>query len=58
MEEDDSRELRYRAVTTPAGKRRMRNMAAYSQLYERYAGCIELSNKIIKRIDVLYKTAE
>lgn len=55
LEQGDSIEQRYRAMTTPNGKRLLRNMATYPQLYDRYAAAIELSNKIIKRIDVLYK---
>jgi hypothetical protein len=58
LEQDDSLGQRYRAVTAAPGKRRMRNMVATAQLYERYAGTIDLSKKIIQRIDVLYKNAE
>jgi hypothetical protein len=39
-------------------KRLLRNTIAVPQLYERYANTVKLSEKIIKRIDVLYKNAE
>ena len=58
LEQGESREQRYHALTTPNGKRRLRNMKTYPQLYERYADAAELSRKIIKRIDVLYKNVE
>jgi hypothetical protein len=58
LEQGDSREQRYRAVASVAGKRRLRKMVAYPQLYERYAETVKLSNAIIQRIDVLYKNAE
>ena len=57
LEQGDSRQQYYQALTAPNGKRLLRNMATHPQLYERYAGIIELSTKIIKRIDVLYKEA-
>jgi len=58
LEQGESREQRYQALTTPNGKRRLRNMKTYPQLYERYAEASEMSKKIIKRIDVLYKNGE
>ncbi|MTW13899.1 hypothetical protein GM658_25115 [Pseudoduganella eburnea] len=58
LEQGDSREQRYHALTTPNGKRRLRKMIAFYQLYDRYAAAAELSRKIIQRIDVLYKNAE
>lgn len=54
LEQGDAPQQYYRALTTPNGKRLLRNMATPPQLYERYASNIELSTKIIKRIDVLY----
>jgi len=54
LAEGDSPEQRYRALTTPNGKRLLRNMVTYPQLYQRYQSTIELSSKIIKRIDELY----
>lgn len=58
LEQDDSRAQRYRAVTAAAGKHRLRKMISSPQLYQRLDDCIQLSNKIIQRIDVLYKNAE
>lgn len=58
LQQGDSMEQRYQALTMPNGKRLLRNMATFPQLYERYAANAELSNKIIQRIDVLYKNAE
>ena len=55
LEQGESRAQRYHALTTPNGKRRLRKMVAYHQLYDRYASAAELSRKIIQRIDVLYK---
>ncbi|MCE3261992.1 MAG: hypothetical protein K0R43_1071 [Pseudoduganella sp.] len=57
LEQDDSRDQAYRAVTAAPGKRRLRKMVAYPQLYERYATAIALSKKISDRIDVLYKAS-
>ncbi len=57
LEQGDAPQQYYQALTTPNGKRLLRNMATHPQLYERYAGIIELSTKIVKRIDVLYNEA-
>lgn len=58
LEQGESREQRYHALTTPNGKRRLRKVIAFYQLYDRYAAAAALSRKIIQRIDVLYKHAE
>ncbi|MGB9989204.1 hypothetical protein [Pseudoduganella rhizocola] len=50
----DAPEQRYHALTSANGKRLLRDMATYPQLYERYQAAIDLSNKIIRRIDELY----
>lgn len=55
LESGDSIEQRYRALNTVNGKRLLRNAATYKQVYERYAATAKLSEKIIQRIDVLYK---
>lgn len=58
LEQGDSIEQRYRALTTPNGKRLLRNAVAVQQLYDRYANAAKLSEKIIQRIDVLYKNGD
>ncbi len=58
LEQGDSIEQRYHVLATPNGKRLLRNTITVPQLYERYANAAKLSEKIIKRIDVLYKNAE
>ena len=58
LENDDSPQQRYHAMTTANGKRRLRRMVAAPQLYERYDDARALSASIIKRIDVLYKEGE
>jgi len=58
LAQGDSIEQRYQALATPNGKRLLRNTIAVSQLYQRYADAAKLSEKIIDRIDVLYKNAK
>ncbi len=58
LAQGDSIEQRYHALATPNGKRLLRNTITVPQLHERYANAAKLSEKIIKRIDVLYKNAE
>lgn len=55
LEHDDSRQQRYRAMTSAAGKRYMGALVTSEQMYQRYAAAIAQSKKIIDRIDVLYK---
>lgn len=57
LEQGDSIEQRHHALATPNGKRLLRNNITVPQLYERYANAAKLSEKIIQRIDVLYKNA-
>lgn len=57
LEQGDAPEQKYRALTAPNGKRLLRNMATYPQLFERYTNTVALSTRIIKRIDVLYQEA-
>jgi len=54
LEQGDSPQQRYRALTTPNAKRMLRNMASHPQLYERYKNTVMLSTKIIQRIDAQY----
>jgi hypothetical protein len=53
MEGDDDRS-RYSMVTSPKGKRLLRDMETGSQLYERYQQYIDQSRDIIKQIDAAY----
>ncbi|WP_342120299.1 DUF6090 family protein [Pseudoduganella sp. OTU4001] len=55
LESGDSLEQRYRALNTVNGKRLLRNAVTYHQLYQRYEMTAKLSDKIIQRIDALYK---
>jgi hypothetical protein len=54
LDQGDSPEQRYQALTRPNGKRLLRNMMAAGQLYQRYDSAAKLSEKIIQRIDALY----
>lgn len=54
LEQGDSAQQRYQALTSPNGKRLLRNMVAANQLYERYDSAAKLSQKIIQRIDAIY----
>lgn len=54
LDQGDAPEQRYQALTRPNGKRLLRNMMGYSQLYERYATAAKLSEKIVQRIDAAY----
>ncbi|MFC0132324.1 hypothetical protein CR105_21580 [Massilia eurypsychrophila] len=53
-EEDDGLAARYKMATSAAGKRHLRQMVTYPQLYDRYQSIVDGGNAIIKDIDQAY----
>jgi len=54
MDGADTREARYKILTSPKGKRMTARMQTISQLYERFAQIERRSNEIIMQIDQAY----
>lgn len=57
LERGDTLPQRFSAMTTPQARRLLRNLVARPQLYERYQAYVDLSSKIIKRIEANYPDA-
>jgi hypothetical protein len=56
--EGDDELSRFRMVTSPKGKRLLRDMVTSPQLYQRYQAYIDHGARIIKMIDALYPEQE
>lgn len=52
--EDDSLSARYKAITSPKGKRLAERMVTFPQLYERHEGLLKAGKEIIADIDRIY----
>jgi hypothetical protein len=52
--ESDDRDARYRVLTSPKGKRLLRDMQTSPQLYRRYQAYIDRCKSIIRQIDAAY----